>query len=140
MKIYRNKSAEERHQLSTLVSHMMRLGRSVGFRHYMELVFAWILLQVLCDYELMSKYCHLCKNKASEGCTNEQWKQWMEHHEAASNINHEGSSKAMEQEAAKVIWNRSEELHNLRYVDMLSDGDSSSFAAIVELLPYGPYV
>ena len=46
----------------------------------------------------------------------------------------------MEQEAAKVIWSRSEELHNLRYVDILSDGDSSSFAVIVELQPYGPDV
>ena len=99
-----------------------------------------IITGLVIDYELMSKYCQLCKNKESEGCTNEQWKQWMEHHEAACNINHKGSSKAMEQEAAKVIWSRSEELHNLRYVDMLSDGDSSSFAAIVELQPCGPDV
>ena len=64
----------------------------------------------------------------------------MEHHEAACHINHESSSKAMEQEAAKVIWTRSDELHKLRYIHMLSDGDSSLFAAIVELQPYVPDV
>ena len=46
----------------------------------------------------------------------------------------------MEQEAAKILRARSEELFGFRYVEMLSDGDSSSFKAVTDLAPYGPNV
>ena len=99
-----------------------------------------IMTGLVIDYELMSKYCQSCKNKEAEGCSEEQWTHWIEQHEADCHINHRGSSKAMEQQAAKIIWSRSVERHKLRYTEMLSDGDSTSFAAIVDLQPYGPDV
>ena len=34
-----------------------------------------IITGLVIDHELMRKYCQPCKNKESEGCTNEQWKQ-----------------------------------------------------------------
>ena len=33
-------------------------------------------------------------------------------------------------EGAKIVWNRSIELHNIRYKWMISDGDSKAFSAI----------
>jgi hypothetical protein len=52
----------------------------------------------------------------------------------AKNFN--GTSKAMEKEAALNIWNRSLD-KNLRYTQMLSDGDSVAFKAVCDLQPYG---
>ena len=39
-------------------------------------------------------------------------------------VNYEGSSPAMEDEAAVVFWQRSIEKHKMRYRYMVSDGDS----------------
>ena len=43
----------------------------------------------------------------------------------------------MEVEAARVLWRRSEERHNLRYTILLSDGDAKTFNVLCELKPYG---
>lgn len=58
-------------------------------------------------------------------------------HESDCCVNHLLGSKVMETEAAKIIWGRSVEKHNiLRYNEMLSDGDSSAYKGVVELNPY----
>jgi len=44
----------------------------------------------------------------------------------------------MEQEAAKVMWGRSVEKFGFRYVDMLSDGDSTAYKTVCDLNPYNP--
>lgn len=36
----------------------------------------------------------------------------------------------MEAEGATVLWNRSVELHKMRYKWMVSDGDSKAFSAV----------
>ena len=46
----------------------------------------------------------------------------------------------METEAAKRIWLRSVEKYNLRYTEMLSDGDSTAFKALHNPQPYGDIV
>lgn len=50
--------------------------------------------------------------------------------------NFRGSSKAMDQEAVKRMWARSVSRHQLRYIQMLSDGDSAAFREVVSLNPY----
>lgn len=42
-------------------------------------------------------------------------------------------------EAAKVMWSRSERF-KLRYTTMVSDGDTKTFNALLDLKPYGPDV
>ncbi|KAJ8389226.1 hypothetical protein AAFF_G00122460 [Aldrovandia affinis] len=42
----------------------------------------------------------------------------------------------MEQEAAKRMWARSVNRHQVRYTEMLSDGDSAAFREVVALNPY----
>lgn len=57
-------------------------------------------------------------------------------HKEKCDINHAGSSNAMEVAAAKVIWERSKS-GKLRYVTMLSDGDSKAYDAVRDMKPYG---
>ena len=108
--------------------------------HYSVGVCIDILTGLVIDYEILSSYCHACacKNsvlKAGE-ISEEEFDSWKEGHKADCAKNFAGSSKAMEQEAAKRMWGRSVSRHQLRYTEMLSDGDSSAFRQVVELKPY----
>lgn len=51
--------------------------------------------------------------------------------------NHEGSSPAMECAGALEIWKRSEEARRLRYMEVISDGDSKTIGILNENEPYG---
>ena len=63
---------------------------------------------------------------------------WRQEHAPDCCKNHHLSSKAMEQEAAKVMWGLSVEKFGFHYVDMLSDGDSTAYMAVCDLNPYNP--
>ena len=43
----------------------------------------------------------------------------------------------MEMEGAIIIWSRSTEKHNFRYIYMVSDGDSKAYTKICEIKCYG---
>lgn len=98
-----------------------------------------ILTGLVIDFEVLSTYCHACslkKNASREGkITVEEYNSWKETHTDCAK-NFEGSSKAMEQEAAKRMWARSVDRHQVRYTEMLSDGDSSAFREVVTLNLY----
>lgn len=98
-----------------------------------------ILTGLVIDFEVLSSYCHSCALKESamnEGKISEQeFSSWRETHSDCSK-NFKSSSKAMEQEAAKRMWARSVSRHQLRYTEMLSDGDSAAFKEVVSLNPY----
>ena len=98
-----------------------------------------ILTGLVIDFEVLSTYCHACVLKQgakNEGkITVEEFDSWRETHtDCAMNLT--GSSKAMEQEAAKRMWARSVSRHQLRYTEMLSDGDSSAFKEVLSLNLY----
>ncbi|XDV25581.1 hypothetical protein PO909_029478 [Leuciscus waleckii] len=98
-----------------------------------------ILTGLVVDFEVLSSYCHACtlRECARRGgkITREEFESWKESHvDCAKNFS--GSSKAMEQEAAKRMWARSVSQHQLRYTEMLSDGDSAAFKEVVALNPY----
>ncbi|CAH3150898.1 unnamed protein product [Pocillopora meandrina] len=90
-------------------------------------------LEKVLDYHVMSKSCRKCslKNSQCEGNV-EEFEEWRREHVASGDcdINFEGSSPAMEAEGASVLWNRSIELHNMRYKWMVSDGDSKAFNTV----------
>ena len=65
---------------------------------------------------------------------------WFIQHEPDCTMNHDGSSKAMEEEGAKLMFSRSEAMHGLRYTTYLGDGDSSSYSGVVKSRPYGPHI
>ena len=96
-----------------------------------------ILTGYVTDYEVLSKYCHACAISKSKDIADDQRQAWNAGHAPKCLINHGGSSKAMEREAAKTMLGRSVDQHGLRYRTMLSDGDSVAFAAVTELQPYG---
>ena len=85
------------------------------------------------DAEIMTKSCRTCtiwKNKqADPGYAN-----WKSSHDCL--INHKGFSTSMESEGAVKIFNRSIDKYNLRYVNYIGDGDSSSFSKVVDSNPY----
>ena len=77
-------------------------------------------------YEVLSLYCHVCvlkegQSRASE-ITEEQLLRWKELHASDGANNFCGSSKAMEQASAKLMWDRSSSCHNFRYTEVLSAG------------------
>lgn len=98
-----------------------------------------ILTGLVIDYEVLSSYCHSCaikENAKNEGkMTEQELTSWRETHSDCSK-NFTGSSKAMEQEAAKRMWARSVSRHQMRYTEMLSDGDSAAFREVTSLNPY----
>jgi len=67
--------------------------------------------------------------------TEQEFEIWREAHTDCAK-NFQGSSKAMEQESAKRMWGRSVNRHQVRYTQMLSDGDSAAFRGVVALNPY----
>ena len=97
------------------------------------------------DYKTASKYCQMCTMKRYQmetgKITHGEYIQWLETHlDCDCDDNFEGSSGAMEAHTAVQMWGRSEK-YNLRYVNMLSDGDSSAYTSVKSMNggsgPYG---
>ena len=89
------------------------------------------------DFEVKSKVCYQCRSKKHLDPDSEEYNHWMETHGPKCNANFDRSAKAMEAAGAVGIWQRSLEKHNLRYVDFVGDGDSSSHRDVVRSDPYG---
>ena len=88
-----------------------------------------ILTCLVIDYEVMSLYCHGCiDNKTWTGARERL--AWEEAHAPDCCIKYAGSSKATETEVAKRIWSRSVDKYKLRYTEMLSNSDSTTFKAV----------
>ena len=98
-----------------------------------------ILTGFIIDFELLSLYCHGCveaDNRDWSGGARERLLR-EEKHVPDCFKTYTGSSKATETEAAKRIWLRSVEKYNLRYTEVMSDGDITAFKALPDLQPYG---
>ena len=90
------------------------------------------------DYKLLNRICEKCirwgeKRKEENP---EIYKLWYESHKPNCQKNFSGSSQAMEPEAARIIWNRSVEKHQLCYSTFIGDGDSKSYQQVVNMDPY----
>ena len=119
--------------------HQQRINRVNSVKHSkLSINCTFSLTGLVIDFELRSKYCHNCKLKEStmDPAAIQLWKT---QHVGSGDccINHTESSKAMESKAAEVLWGRSLAKYNIRYVEMLSDGDSSAHRAVNVLMPYG---
>ena len=97
-----------------------------------------VLTGLVVDYIVLSKFCHSCTRKKAElGDDSVEYGVWYQDHKEDCAINYTGSSNAMEAEAARRIWSRSED-KGLRYTGFLSDGDSKAYSAVKELNLYPP--
>ena len=97
-----------------------------------------VLTGLVVDFEVLSKYCHACKLAEGQNLPDIEMAEWRASHAPDCCKNHNQSSKAMEQEVAKILWGRSIRKFGFRYVEMLSDGDSAAYKAVCGLNPYHP--
>ncbi|KAJ4447837.1 hypothetical protein ANN_09845 [Periplaneta americana] len=97
-----------------------------------------LLTGFVLDYTVMSKHCYRCMI-AKRRMPITDFRVWYAVHAPECDINHEGSSGAMEAEAALILWKRSEQ-YGLRYTTILSDGDASTYKRDSDEKPYGASV
>uniref|UniRef100_A0A1B6JRX1 Mutator-like transposase domain-containing protein n=4 Tax=Proconiini TaxID=565685 RepID=A0A1B6JRX1_9HEMI len=89
------------------------------------------------DYCVLSKYCQVCVNTATElGAESPEFDIWYEGHKEDCYKNYSGSSPAMETKAAEILWKRSLD-YKLRYRTIVSDGDAAVFSHLQNLKVYG---
>ena len=69
--------------------------------------------------------------------SSDEFLDWWEEHQASWKANYKGSSPAMESHGAFNIWKRSVKLYKVRYISMISDGDSSTFKQLHGSKAYG---
>ncbi len=98
--------------------------------HGVVVVIAWEPGKVL-DFIIMTKHCSICaRKKTALREDSQEFADWWEEHNDSCEINHLGSSPVMECAGALEIWKWSEELHRLRYVEVICDGDAKTFATL----------
>ena len=90
------------------------------------------------DYALLNRICEKCNRWSSKRQLDdpEAYQRWYESHKHNCLKNFSGSSQAMEPEAARIIWNRSIDKHQLCYSTFIGDGDSKSYQQVVTMDPY----
>ena len=76
---------------------------------------------------VMSNICHVCAKGAAP--TDYGYHEWHIKHTPVCQLNFTGSANAMEIEAARIMFNRFE-VYNLRYTQILCDGDSKTVTSL----------
>lgn len=95
-----------------------------------------VVTGLVIDFEVLSKYCRLCSQKEVKlGKESVAFMDWYKEHKPKCQKNFDGSSPAMEPEAAERIWKRSEK-NGFRYTTLVSDGDSKTFSHLNDLKVY----
>ncbi|XP_035825594.1 uncharacterized protein LOC118477666 [Aplysia californica] len=86
------------------------------------------------DFQVLSKHCHKCKAVGAH-LEGEAYERFWAAHKDECDRNHTGSSGSMEQKAAVMLWQRSEE-RGFRYRSVVCDGDTNTIKQINEVKPY----
>ena len=88
------------------------------------------------DTCMLSRYCGPCAYYRAK-LTPVEFQRWYETHKSSCRLNHSHSSPSMEAAAGLILWKRSVSRLNLRYVNVISDGDSKTMKALRKAKPYG---
>ncbi|GFW05073.1 uncharacterized protein TNCV_598671 [Trichonephila clavipes] len=97
-----------------------------------------ILSGLVLDFEVLSKYCHNCVVAGRDmGVDSAEFHIWQKGHADECDKNFDGTSGAMEMHAALIMWRRSISDCQMRFVSMLSDGDSKLFNFLSDNKIYG---
>ncbi|GFT92142.1 uncharacterized protein TNCV_3151171 [Trichonephila clavipes] len=97
-----------------------------------------ILSGLVLDFEVLSKYCHNCVVTGRDmGVDSAEFHIWQKGHADECDKNFDGTSGAMEMHAALIMWRRSISDCQMRFVSMLSDGDSKTFKFLLDNKIYG---
>ena len=93
--------------------------------------------QVL-NVTVLSKSCKVCKEaQRTMGSESQEFLDWMAKHQDSCNLNFTGSSPAMEAEGASILWARSVEKNQLRYMVVTSNRDAKTISQLNSEHPYG---
>ena len=87
------------------------------------------------DVHVMSNLCLICQKGPKT--TDDNYDQWFNEHKSTCTRNHTGSASSMELEAARVLFSRSVNKYNIRYTQLLCDGDSKTVSALNNDEVYG---
>nr|XP_046476553.1 uncharacterized protein LOC124216275 [Neodiprion pinetum] len=85
------------------------------------------------DVAVKSAYCNECESMKTKANTAE-YEEWNRRHQC--DVNHEGSADKMEVDAVREMFSRSQELHDVKYLNYVADGDCKIFKDIAESNPY----
>ncbi|GFV48614.1 uncharacterized protein TNCV_5068991 [Trichonephila clavipes] len=97
-----------------------------------------ILSGLVLDFEVLSKYCQNCVVAGRDmGVDSAEFHIWQKGHADECDKNFDGTSGAMEMHAALIMWRRSISDCQMRFVSMLSDGDSNFFQFLSDNKMYG---
>lgn len=89
------------------------------------------------DYQVLSRYCSGCKYWEKRDHESEKYKEWKKEHESSCEANYEGSAASMEPKGISMMYGRSLD-NNLRYKQLICDGDCKTHSLLLEQKPYGP--
>lgn len=92
--------------------------------------------QRVLDVGIKNLYCQECVSWENKRGT-EEYVMWNDGHAEHCKINHTGSSGKMESQTMIEIFQRSESLYGVKYINYIGDGDSSTYKAICNSKPYG---
>lgn len=87
------------------------------------------------DHCVLSNYCHGCSVGPKPG--DSIYSEWHEKHRPQCQKNTEANAGQMEIIAAKTMFQRSLQKHQLRYTNVLCDGDSRTYTSLSEDRVYG---
>lgn len=88
------------------------------------------------DVVIKCSICQGCSNWKGQEDTIE-YEAWYREHEDHCDANHTGSAGKMEVDGIVEMFERSEELYNVKYANYIGDGDTKTFKALLDTKPYG---
>ena len=90
----------------------------------------------LLDVVVKSRVCRGCLSRTGKTHTVE-YAAWYDDHQEHCDANHEGSSGKMKVDGMIEMFQRSEELYNIKYANYIGDGDPKTFKSLIDVNPYG---
>ncbi|GFU62204.1 uncharacterized protein TNCV_2474351 [Trichonephila clavipes] len=88
------------------------------------------------DREVLSSFCKGCESYKGVKF-GIKYNKWQRAHKISCRKNYSGSAGKMEVDGMLRIFNRSEKLYNLKFLNYIRDGDTKTFNALSENKPYG---
>ena len=83
---------------------------------------------LILDAEVLSTYCRGCSKAPAKDSP--LYEAWQDKHLPTCDLNHFGSANSMEVASALKIFKRSIACYNLRYTQVLCDGDAKTIASL----------
>eukprot|EP00117_Sycon_ciliatum_P046428 scpid67182/ scgid2109/ len=116
------------------------MRRGYSSLYGVQSVIGWDVQKVI-GVEVLSRHCTRCTAKearlTSGKLSQADFDAWKVTHTADCQANTSVSSPAMEAEAVKLLWSRSEQNNGLKYTSYIGDGDSKAYRSVCQLKPYG---